>query len=75
MVFRYSLREMLFGPKVSFAEVVDIEWRAVNEGWYEVLGVLLEGRRTLRGQRFLLAGIRDGFVDVVVYDVESHPSR
>jgi hypothetical protein len=61
--------ERLLGPRISDDDIVNLEIRAVSEGWFEVLEVLLSRVRTRRAERFLLAGLRDGWLEVEVYEV------
>lgn len=70
MAQRYTLREQVFGPRLTQDDVIEIELRATREGWYELLLVMLDGKRSARAKRFLLAHLRDGVIQVAVYEID-----
>jgi hypothetical protein len=68
-VRKYTLLEKVFGPRVSDDDIVNLEIRAVTEGWFEVMEVMLARLRTRRSERFFLAGLRDGWIEIDIYEV------
>lgn len=70
---RYTLIERLFGPKVTDDEIINLEIRAVSEDWYEVLEILLSRAKSRRAERLLLAGLRDGWIEIEVFEVDLAP--
>ena len=67
---RYTRLERLFGPRVSDDDRMNLEIRAITEGWFDVLEILLDQKRTRRAERFLLAGLRDGWIEIDVFEVD-----
>ena len=67
---RYTRLERLFGPRISDDDRMNLEIRAVTEGWFDVLEIMLAQKRSRRAERFLLAGLRDGWIEIDVFEVD-----
>lgn len=65
----YSLRERIFGPRITRDQILDLEIRATAEGWYDVLiwamAMQPMGKRELN---WFLADLRDGNIEVTVLE-------
>lgn len=62
----YGLRDHLFGPRVTDDEILELEHRAVVDGWDDWFRLII-GQRNAYKRRWLLAYLRDGVITVTVH--------
>ncbi len=58
---QYPLWQRIFGPVITQDDMLDIQFRAFNEGWSDWLDMIME-MRNKRNRDWLLAYIRDGYI-------------
>lgn len=64
----YSLLERVFGPRITQDEILNLEFRALDEGWHEWLQYEIATAKSNRKLHWLLAGLRDGYITVTVVE-------
>lgn len=62
----YSLWQRLFGPKVTDTEILNLEFKALDEGWLDWLQYEQATAKSDRQLNWLYAGLRDGYITVTV---------
>lgn len=65
----YSLWQRIFGARVTDDEIVDLEIRALAEGWLDWLQYEQATARSDKQLNWLYAGLRDGYITVTVFEV------
>ena len=63
----YPLWQRIFGPRVTALDAVRISLKASREGWETWLGYEASMQADPRKFRWLLAGLRDGYIVATVF--------
>lgn len=71
MTHRFTLKERLFGARVTKDEVLKIEQDALAGDYYEILQAVLQAQVSQRRKRNFLAYVRDGLIRFEVIHIDA----